>query len=106
MSIGNIYDKRTNKYDVRCDAMFEPSCQDNKCKNATQFPYDKGNFEMGVDQMDNTTVEVAIHHAIHRWNIPVTVYLYDVGENHHYSTYKASPETGKLEKVWEGYKNL
>lgn len=72
--IANVIDKRTNKYDVRCDVAFEPSCQDNSIKGATQF-YRVRVFS--YDELRNTTIVQAIEFA-QQWDFAVTMYVYDV----------------------------
>ncbi len=72
--IANIIDKRTNKYDVRCDVAFEPSWHDNTIKGATQF-YKVRTFS--YDELKNTTVVEAIEFA-RQWDCSVTMYIYDV----------------------------
>lgn len=72
--IANIIDKRTNKYDVRCDVAFEPSCHDNTIKGATQF-YRSRTFS--YDEKRNTTIVEAIEFA-QQWDEPVTMFVYDV----------------------------
>lgn len=72
----NIVDRRTNKYDVRCDAAIEPSCHDNSVSGSTQFEWTEvGPSECCVEMVDGT-VEDAIRLASDRtW--PVTIFLYD-----------------------------
>lgn len=72
--IANIIDKRTNKYDVRCDIAFEPSWHDNSIKGATQF-YRTRTFS--YDEKRNTTIVEAIEFA-QQWDEPVTMFVYDV----------------------------
>ena len=72
--IANIIDKRSNKYDVRCDVAFEPSCHDNSIKGATQF-YRVRAFS--YDEQRNTTIVQAIEFA-QQWDFAVTMYVYDV----------------------------
>ena len=72
--IANIVDKRTNKYDVRCDVAFEPSWHDNTVKGATQF-YQVRAFS--YDELRNTTIVQAIEFA-QQWDFAVTMFVYDV----------------------------
>lgn len=72
--IANIIDKRTNKYDVRCDIAFEPSWHDNSIEGATQF-YRTRTF--CYDEKRNTTIVEAIEFA-QQWDEPVTMFVYDV----------------------------
>lgn len=72
--IANVIDKRSNKYDVRCDVAFEPSCHDNSIKGATQF-YRVRAFS--YDELRNTTIVQAIEFA-QQWDFAVTMYVYDV----------------------------
>ena len=72
--IANIIDKRTNKYDVRCDVAFEPSWHDNTVKGATQF-YRVRSFS--YEELQNTTIVQAIEFA-NQWDFAVTMYVYDL----------------------------
>jgi hypothetical protein len=72
--IANIIDKRTNRYDVRCDVAFEPSWHDNTIKGATQFWRTRS---FSYDEMRNTTIAQAIEFA-QQWDEPVTMFVYDV----------------------------
>lgn len=74
--IANVIDRRSNKYDVRCDAIFEPSQHDNSVKGATQFTWGSETFT--VEEMWQTTIAQAIERG-QVWDCPVTVYLYDPG---------------------------
>jgi hypothetical protein len=77
--IANVIDYRTNKYCVDADVIFEPSCHDNSCKGATQFPhaYRKAGYFTYYEMYD-TTVENACEWA-NQQQIPVTIYLSDKG---------------------------
>lgn len=75
--INNVVDHRSNKYNVNVDVAFEPSCQDNSIEGATQFPWASKSF--AYDELLNTTIVQAIEHA-QKYDCPVTMYLYDVGE--------------------------
>jgi hypothetical protein len=72
--IANIIDKRTNKYDVRCDVAFEPSCHDNSIKGSTQFYWVRA---FSYDELRNTTIVQAIEFA-QQWDFAVTMYVYDL----------------------------
>ncbi len=72
--IANVIDKRSNKYDVRCDVAFEPSWHDNSIKGATQFWRTR---TFSYDEMRNTTIVRAIEFA-QQWDEPVTMFVYDV----------------------------
>lgn len=73
--INNIVDHRTNKYNVHCDAIFEPSCHDNSIKGATQFTWGTQTFT--YEELLNTTIVRAIEHA-QKFGCPVTMFLYDI----------------------------
>jgi len=72
--IANIIDKRSNSYNVNCDVAFEPSCQDNSVKGATQFGWGSKTFT--YDQLTHTTIVEAIEYA-RQWDCAVTMYVYD-----------------------------
>lgn len=72
--IANVIDKRTNKYDVRCDVAFEPSWHDNTIEGATQF-YRTRTFS--YEESRNTTIVQAIEFA-QQWDEAVTMFVYDV----------------------------
>jgi|LauGreDrversion4_2_1035121.scaffolds.fasta_scaffold561768_2 hypothetical protein len=72
--IANIIDKRTNKYDVRCDVAFEPSWHDNTIKGATQFWRTRS---FSYDEKRNTTIVQAIEFA-QKWDEAVTMFVYDL----------------------------
>ena len=72
--IANIIDKRTNKYDVRCDVAFEPSWHDNTIKGATQFWRTRS---FSYDEKRNTTIVQAIEFA-QKWDEAVTMFIYNV----------------------------
>lgn len=74
MSVGNIIDRRNNKYAVEVDAVFEPSWHDNTTEDATQFFVNKNAFD--IENTDNTTVEEAIEYC-NTFDFQITVYLYD-----------------------------
>lgn len=78
MPAANVIDRRSNQYDITCDAVFEPSCHDNYCKNATKF---ESTNEFTVAELWNTTVADAVVFA-EQWDCPVTVYLYDLDDTH------------------------
>ena len=73
--IGNIVDRRSNKYNVEVDAAFEASSSDNTLEGASQF-VNEGKI---YDDLLENTVEKAIQKAI-KYSIYVTVFLYDKGE--------------------------
>jgi hypothetical protein len=72
--IANVIDKRTNKYDVRCDVAFEPSWHDNTIKGATQFWRTRS---FSYDEKRNTTIVQAIEFA-QKWDEAVTMFVYDL----------------------------
>jgi hypothetical protein len=72
--IANVIDKRTNKYDVRCDVAFEPSWHDNTIKGATQFMKSR---TFSYDELRNTTIVRAIEFA-QQWDCSVTMFVYDL----------------------------
>jgi len=75
--IVNVIDRRTSKYNVNCNVIFEPAWQYNSCKDATQFKVDDS-LE-SIIGMPNTTVPLAIAAMVDRdgeW----TMYLYDQKE--------------------------
>ena len=72
--IANVIDKRTNKYDVRCDVAFEPSWHDNTIKGATQFWRTRS---FSYEEKRNTTISEAIEFA-QEWDFAVTMFVYDV----------------------------
>lgn len=74
MPVANIKDHRTNSSNVLVNATYEPAWHDNDAPNATQFPVVAA---FDVEELEMTTVENAILHAL-QWDIPVTLYLYDV----------------------------
>lgn len=73
--ITNIVDHRTNKYDVRCDVVFEPSQNDNSIAGATQFAW--GNETFSYDDSCDTNIVSAIEYA-RKWDCPVTMFIYDL----------------------------
>lgn len=76
--INNVVDHRSNKYNVKCDVHFEPSCHDNSIDGATQFHW--GTTTFTHDELLNTTIVQAIEYA-HKFGCPTTMYLYDVGSH-------------------------
>lgn len=78
MTVANIVDRRTNKYDVHVDVVFEPSFHDNHVPGATQFL--KEEKSIVVAELVKTTIEYAIKYA-EKWNYAVTVYLYNYDSN-------------------------
>ena len=81
MTIVNIVDHRTNKYDTEIDLVIEPAFHDNSIKGATQFKKSKSKG-FNVDGINKTTVEDAIDFANQKYkNKEVTLYLYDLGSN-------------------------
>lgn len=77
MPVANIVDKRTNKYDVVCEIIYEPSCQDNKCKGATQFERHDHVF---YEELPKGTIAEAIKHC-EQYEGGITLYLYDLETN-------------------------
>jgi hypothetical protein len=76
--IANIVDSRTNKYNIECDAAFEPSFHDNECEGATQFEKPREGFAFSSREVLYTTVKEAVTWAFCH-NGYITVYLYDRG---------------------------
>lgn len=74
--ITNIIDRRTNQYDILCDAVFEPSWHDNNVRTpGTIFPEDK---TFSYDELPRTAITAAIRYANEKWpSVPTTMYLYD-----------------------------
>lgn len=77
MPIANIYDKRTNKYKIECDAVVESSWHDNSITGATQFIRNDEN-EVSYEESLYTTVEEAVKWG-QQFEDLVTLYLYDEG---------------------------
>ena len=75
--INNVVDHRSNPYNVNCDVVFEPSCQDNSIDGATKFSWSSKTFT--YDDLLNTTIVQALEHA-QKYDCPTTMYLYDVGK--------------------------
>ena len=78
MPVENVSDHRkASKFNVNIDAVFEPSCNDNSCKGATQFEL---SFDFSVCGSYYTTISKAIQFANERWpHVPVTLFMYDAG---------------------------
>lgn len=76
MPVANVIDKRTNKYDVVCQAIFEACWHDNTIGGATKFP--SGNDECLYFCIGHVTIGRAIEFAREKWTVPVTLFLYDV----------------------------
>ena len=77
MAVSNIVDRRTNTYDVKCDAVFEPSWHDNSIEGSTKF--DRDDKMPPYREKLNTTIFEAMKYGT-RLDGPFTVYLYDVGK--------------------------
>jgi hypothetical protein len=75
MPIVNIIDHRTNKYNIKVDVVFEPSCHDNSISEATKFNWSE---EFMVDALYETTIEDSIKYA-EKYKTPTTMFLYDSG---------------------------
>lgn len=75
--IVNIVDHRSNSYNVRIDAVFEPSQHDNSIEGATKFSW--GAKEFCYDDMCGTTIVEAIEYANNRYECPTTLFMYDEG---------------------------
>jgi hypothetical protein len=73
--IVNIVDKRSCKYDVECDAIFEAAAADNSCSGATQFKLDT---KLVYEHLLYTTVAKAIKFGNLRKG-SITVFLYNEG---------------------------
>jgi len=74
MSIVNIVDERTNKYNIRCDAVLEASCHDNGIAGASIFDHQNEGF---VQTLSDVSVRTAIDWA----NLSdgcITIFMYDV----------------------------
>ncbi len=75
--IENIIDHRGNKYSaMQIKAIIEPSCNDNTCKGATQFPTDDTLMKKSYEERENISVREAIKWG-NSFKFPVTLYLYD-----------------------------
>lgn len=74
--ITNIVDRRTNTYNILCDAVFEPCWHDNNVTGSTTvFPLDD---TFTYDELPRTAIAAAIRYANDKWpDVPTTVYLYD-----------------------------
>lgn len=76
--ITNIIDKRTDKYNILCNVVYEPSWHDNDAalKNkGTVFPKDD---TFTYDELKRTSIPAAIRYANEKWPaVPTTIYLYD-----------------------------
>lgn len=72
----NIIDRRTNKYNINVDAVFEPAHHDNSIADASQAEEDES---WGVTSDYNTTIRAAAHKAEEYWEGAVTIYIYDPG---------------------------
>jgi hypothetical protein len=70
----NIVDRRTNKYDNKIDAVFEPAHHDNSIDGASQAEEDD---TWTITSEYNTTIRDACHKCEEDWWSPVTLYLYD-----------------------------
>ena len=75
MAIGNIVDRRSNCYDTLCNAVVEPSANDNPCHGSTTFAFEKG--QEYFFEIHGTTVAEAIE-TVSRKNGPYTIYFYDL----------------------------
>ena len=75
--ITNIIDKRTDPYNILCDAVYEPCWHDNGAsETGTLFPSDPDHFT--YDELPQTAITAAIRHGNEKWpDVPVTLYLYD-----------------------------
>jgi hypothetical protein len=74
--LANIIDRRSNSYDVRCDAVFEPSQHDNSTEGSTKFTWGSEVFD--YDEMLDTSIVQAVERC-QLWDCPVTMFLYDPG---------------------------
>lgn len=75
MCVANIVDFRTNPHNVECDFLIEPSFKNNDIPGATQF--DEAWQPPIPLYIKHSTVFDALGTARKRFNVPVTIYLYD-----------------------------
>ena len=80
MPVAEISDNRTDKTLDECDSVFEPSWHDDP--ETYPEPDDDINEEddFDIEWIYDTTISDSIEHA-KKWNIPVTIYLYNKGTN-------------------------
>lgn len=74
----NVRDRRSNKYCVDIDAVFEPGFHDNSIKDSSQAEEDDS---WTIASEYNTTIDAAVSRAMNDWDTPVTLYLYDAGSD-------------------------
>jgi hypothetical protein len=81
--LGNIIDKRTDRFSPDVDAVFEPSAHDNakRADGPEVFSLDVQSHPdyFHVTSAEETTLRDAVLRAENDWPFPVTVYLYDRG---------------------------
>jgi hypothetical protein len=80
MSVNNIVDHRTNSYNVECDIIFEPCWHDNSVKGSTKFELIDDERYFMFDELRKTTVSRGLEYA-KKWDLPTTMYIYDIGYN-------------------------
>lgn len=73
MPVVNVVDRRTNKYDVRCDVVYEPAWHDNSITGATKF---KKTEHFSCDKIYDTTIQNVLKKD---FDEEVTLFLYDFG---------------------------
>lgn len=83
MPLANIIDRRTNHYNINIMAIYESSCHDNNAVGASQFPDCGPKRELTYFGIAKTKLSKAVKYA-KRWNVPVTLYIYDIGSNNNY----------------------
>lgn len=80
MTIHNIIDRRTNKFNVTIEAILEPSSHDNHIKGATQFEDLVNNDDdLMVTSIVKTTINNVIRYSAQEYKYPVTLFMYDIG---------------------------
>jgi hypothetical protein len=77
MTIHNIIDRRTNKFNVTIEAILEPSSHDNYAKGATQFK--ENDNDLMVQSITHTTINNVIRYSAQEYKYPVTLFMYDIG---------------------------
>lgn len=76
--ITNIIDKRTNPYNILCDAVYEPSCHDNPAAERTKGTIFPPNQDFSYDELERTSITAALRYGNEKWpSTPTTLYLYD-----------------------------
>lgn len=76
--IWNVVDRRSNKYNVNIDAVFEPSYHDNCVDNSSQAEVDDS---FTICCVNKISIAEAINIADTTWECQVTLYMYDYDSN-------------------------